>query len=183
MEAENSSKIGDFSHKFTIFTDGSALNNKENASAGWAIYIPRLKKLMSKHMIGTNNQAELEAIRYALWWVNIHISSDKSNKDSDDGEDDFDLKRLINGELFIFTDSEYSMNSITGKWKKLKGNLPKINICRKLISDLQENGISTQFIHVKAHTKKTDFISLNNDIVDSEARRQANNNDKPDKCT
>ena len=47
------------------FTDGSALNNNKDAPAGWAFYIPKLKQLRYDSMIGTNNQAELEA-RYQV---------------------------------------------------------------------------------------------------------------------
>ena len=143
--------------KFTIFTDGSALNNKQEAPAGMAVYIPSHKILLSKSMFSTNNQAELEAIRYALWYF---------------------TKKFINvsipdNTVYIFSDSQYSINAITGKWKNLKDNLPKINVCRNLIHQIDEKGINVEFIYVKAHTRKKDFVSLNNDIVDQEARRKA----------
>ena len=147
----------DYSTKFTIFTDGSALNNKSEAPAGMALYIPSRKLLLSKSMIATNNQAELEAIRYALWYFTQRFID----------------QRLHDNTLYIFTDSEYAISAITGKWKNLKENLPKINVCRGLIKQIDEKGKKTAFIHVKAHTKQKDFISLNNDIVDQEARRRA----------
>lgn len=150
--------VVDYSTKFTIFTDGSALNNKTEAPAGMAVYIPLFKKLFSKSMIATNNQAELEAIRYALWWF-------KSN-----GEHIHTPDRVV----YLFTDSEYSINSISGKWKKLTSNLAKISVIRQLIEDIKTSlNVEVRFIHVKAHTRKKDFISLNNDIVDQEARKKA----------
>ena len=36
-----------YSTKFTVFTDGSALNNKQEAAAGMAIYFPKKKILLS----------------------------------------------------------------------------------------------------------------------------------------
>ena len=140
---------------FCIFTDGSAIGNKQNAPAGAAFYIPSMKKLISKSMYGTNNQAELEAIRYALWYFKENLS----NK--------------IKGEVNIYTDSSYSMNAISGKWKKITANLEKIELIRQWISELGNSDVRINFIHVDAHTGKKDFISVNNDIVDKEARRQA----------
>ena len=154
----------DYSSKFTIFTDGSALNNKAEAPAGMALYIPSRKLLMSKSMISTNNQAELEAVRYALWYFTERFIN----------------LRIPDNTLYIFTDSEYSINAITGKWKNLKENLAKINVCRGLIRRIDEKGKKTVFIHVKAHTGKKDFVSLNNDIVDQEARRRAKENTTAD---
>lgn len=147
----------DYESKFTVFTDGSALNNKANAPAGWAVYIPSVKRLLSKSMIGTNNQAELEAMRYALWFIGRHLN-------------DFDVVDKI---VYIFSDSEYVINSLTGKWK-INENLAKIRACQTLMKKLTDEGYKVEFIHAKAHTKKKDFISLNNDIVDQEARRKAN---------
>ena len=149
----------DYSQKFTIFTDGSALNNKASAPAGSAVYIPSMKRLWSKSMFATNNQAELEAIRYALWWF-------KENAQQ--------IGNIPDNTLYLFTDSAYSMNAISGKWKKLKENMPKITVCRRLISEIKESaGITVAFIHVQAHTRRKDFISVNNDIVDQEARKKA----------
>ena len=147
----------DYENKFTVFTDGSALNNKSEAPAGWAVYIPRVKKLLSKPMIGTNNQAELEAMRYALWFIKMHLPEYK----------------IEDKMIYVFSDSEYVINTLNNKWKA-KENLAKIKVCRMLVQDMVENGYNIEFIHAKAHTKKKDFISLNNDIVDQEARRRAN---------
>ena len=156
----------DYSTKFTIFTDGSALNNKAEAPAGMAFFVPSKKILISKSMIATNNQAELEAIRYALWWFKEKLTDEV----------------VPDNTLFVFSDSAYSINAITGKWKKLKENVKKINVCKMLIKQIEETrGVKTVFIHVKAHTRKKDFVSLNNDIVDHEARKKATEQAEGDK--
>ena len=141
-------------HNFCIFTDGSALGNKKDAPAGAAFYIPSMKKLISKSMYGTNNQAELEAIRYAIWYF-------KEN-----------LMKKVKGVVDIYTDSAYSMNVLTEKWKS-KANGEKIELIKNWLKELEIQGVHINFIHVEAHTKRTDFISINNDIVDKEARRMA----------
>ena len=155
MEGGNDNST-DYSTKFTMFTDGSALDNQQEAPAGMAVYFPKRKILLSKSMVATNNQAELEAIRYGLWYF---------------------IQRFINlpipdKTLYIFSDSEYSINAITGKWKT-KVNVPKIKVCQGLVKTIENKGLKVAFIHAKAHTKKKDFVSLNNDIVDQEARRRA----------
>ena len=155
-DASISGGVVDYSKKFTIFTDGSALNNRAEAPAGMAVYFPSVKVLRSKSMIGTNNQAELEAMRYALWYF-----MEQHKKWT-----------VPDNTIYVFSDSEYVINSIQNKWKA-KENMAKIRICQKLIKLIKTTGFELRFIHVKAHTKKKDFISLNNDIVDQEARRCA----------
>ena len=146
----------DYSNKFTVFTDGSALNNKTDAPAGFAFYFPSTKTLISKGMIGTNNQAELEAMRYSLWYfIKKYIEID-----------------IPENTLYVFSDSEYVINAVTGK-HKVNANKEKIEICKKLIREIKEKGRDIEFIHVYAHTNGKDFISINNGIVDCAARKEA----------
>lgn len=137
------------------FTDGAAKSNAKNASAGWAFYIPKLNYSSSGHMIGTNNQAELTAILQLL----IHLHS---------------LKDKLFSNILIYTDSKYSIGVITGQMKY------KINV--KLIDQIIELrntlGKKVGFKYVEAHTKKTDFISEGNSIVDKLASDAANGNSK-----
>ena len=145
-----------YSKKFTVFTDGSALNNKKDAPAGFAFYFPTTKTLISKGLMGTNNQAELEAMRYCLWYfIQKYIEID-----------------IPDNTLYVFSDSEYVINAITGK-NKVNANKEKIEICKKLIREITEKGKKLEFIHVFAHTKGKDFISINNEIVDYAARKEA----------
>lgn len=145
----------DYSTKFTVFTDGSALNNKKDAPAGCAIYFPTKKHLIAKGMIGTNNQAELEAMRYCLWYfTQKYIDID-----------------IPDNTLYVFSDSEYTINSITGKYNG-SANKEKIEICKKLIKEIEQKR-KIKFIHVYAHTNGKDFISINNEIVDFAARDEA----------
>ena len=74
--------------------------------------------------------------------------------------------------LYVFSDSEYVINAITGK-NKVNANKEKIEICKKLIREITEKGKKLEFIHVFAHTKGKDFISINNEIVDFAARNEA----------
>lgn len=146
----------DYSKKFTVFTDGSALGNKKDAPAGFAFYFPTTKTLISKGLIGTNNQAELEAMRYCLWYfIQKYVEND-----------------IPDNTLYVFSDSEYVLNAITGRHNG-KANKEKIEICKKLIHEIMKKGKKIEFIHVFAHTKGKDFISINNEIVDFAARNEA----------
>lgn len=145
--------------ELVCFTDGSALSNKQNAPAGWACYFPSLKKLFSKGMLGTNNQAELTAISFGLYYALTKLKIKK--------------KKLI-----IKTDSEYSIKVIQSK-NKPKLNEKKVMNCRKLILELKKRGNEVEFSHVSAHTGASDFDSLCNDIVDKKAREKAKGMKRP----
>lgn len=146
----------DYTNKFTAFTDGSALRNSKDSPAGFAVYYPTTKVLISKGLMGTNNQAELEAMRYCLWYFIKKYITDE----------------LPDNTLYIFSDSKYVINSVTGKYNG-KLNKEKIEICKKMIREISNKGIKIEFIHVYAHTHGKDFISVNNEIVDVAARNMA----------
>ena len=69
-------------------------------------------------------------------------------------------------------DISLSVNAITGK-NKVNANKEKIEICKKLIREIKGKGKKIEFIHVFAHTNGKDFISINNEIVDFAARKEA----------
>lgn len=146
-----------FETEFCIFTDGSALGNSKESPAGYAMYIPCVKKLLSKGMFGTNNQAELNAIKFTLWYVKENIEY---------------FKNKIKNGIYILTDSLYSMNCVLGKYKA-KANINLIVICRQFYEDLKNMGYNVEFHHVAAHTGKKDFVSYCNNIVDMSAKKRA----------
>ena len=142
---------------FDIFTDGSALSNSTVSPAGYAVYFPKLCRLFSKSMYGTNNQAELKAIQFALWFL------DKNYKEIVD---------KLTPKVVVYSDSMYCVK-IMSKINTPKKNLEIIEKCFDLIEQLQQKGIHIEFIHVRAHTNMTDYLSKNNDIVDKAARKKA----------
>lgn len=155
----------DYSKELAIFTDGSALSNSNSAPAGWGVYIPLIKKSLSKGIIGTNNQAELEAIRVALWYFKQYF--DKIFKDL--------LSSVVTRDaIYLISDSEYSMNVISGRYKASK-NKDLIASCQTLIQQISDTlHVRVLFMHVNSHTNKQDFLSTNNAIVDTLARTRAN---------
>lgn len=136
--------------KVDIFTDGSALKNQSNAPAGWAFYIPSIDYLHAEGMYGTNNQAELTAIYKAICYV-------------------MNMKQK---EVLIYSDSQYSIDVITGA-KKASKNKELIKDIQLLISNLKEAEMNIKFKHIDAHTGKKDYISISNDKVDKAARDKA----------
>lgn len=133
-----------------VFTDGSAIKNTQDAPGGGAIFIVNNKLVVSCSAYGTNNYHELNAIRYALRCVNQNYTL---------------FKPLFDDTIIMYSDSNYSIKILTGV-NKAKVNLDVINKCKYYLTQLATKGIKVEFKHVAAHTKKTDFMSICNSIVD-----------------
>ena len=156
------------SKNIKIITDGSfkKLKNKK-ALCGYGIYFPNAElENVSRPFIHeplTNQRAELYAILKAL----RKVKKDKIEFDS----------------ITIYTDSEYSIKSLTewyktwqnNNWKNAKGQKvmnqdiirPTINILSDFFSG------KVKFKHVNSHTGKQDFESLSNEMADKLANEGA----------
>ena len=97
------------------FTDGAAKGNSPNASAGWGFYIPKLNVRKSGHIIGTNNVAELTAVKELYKY--ILTLSDPLHQNF---EKPYDLP-----EITVFSDSRYVIGAMTGN--KISANKELIN--------------------------------------------------------
>jgi ribonuclease HI len=151
--------------KIKVFTDGSykKLKNKKEL-CGYGIFFPNgeLPNVSRPfiHSPLTNQRAELYAILKTL--RNI-----KKNK-------------LTYEEIIIYTDSEYSIKSLTvwyknwelNKWKNSKGEkVMNQDIIRPTIKLLKD--MNVKFQHVNSHTGKQDFESLSNEMADKLANEGA----------
>ena len=150
-----------------IFTDGSfkKLKNKKILCA-YGIFFPNGEMPnVSRPFIHeplTNQRAELYAILKSL--RNII----KENKEFD--------------EIHIFTDSEYSIKSLTewyktwekNEWKNAKKE-PVMNqdIIKPIIKIIKNYNGKIKFTHVNSHTGKQDFESLSNEMADKLANEGA----------
>ncbi len=150
-----------------IFTDGSfkKLKNKQ-VLCGYGIYFPNGElDNVSRAFIHeplTNQRAELYAILKAL----RNIEKNKIEFDS----------------IIIYTDSEYSIKSVTewykswekNNWKNAKGQaVMNQDIIRPLIKILKSYSGKIKFQHVNSHTGKQDFESLSNEMADKLANEGA----------
>lgn len=143
---------------FCIFTDGSALSNAKNACAGSCIYIPKINFIVLKSMYGTNNIAELEAIRYASRYVFKNIER---------------LSKFIkNKTIHIISDSEYSIKAILGI-NQVKANKELIEKAQYYIQEINKKGFVVNISKVRAHTTNKDFFSVCNKVVDMGAKLEA----------
>jgi ribonuclease HI len=147
-----------------IFTDGSHI--KPQNLCGYGIHFPNAEfedigKPFTKEP-RTNQRAELYAIYKAIKIVTKHDNT-------------LDIK--------IYTDSEYSIKSLTIWIKNWKENnwisstkKPVMNqdIIKKIDKLMEEHTGKIKFHHVRAHTGKTDFESVHNDITDKLAKQGAN---------
>lgn len=153
-----------------VFTDGSCIQStKKNAAsrpAGYACVFPEYPKLnFAAKLEGkekTNNRAEFTACIVAL-----QIS-----------EKEIDPK--FERPLKVYTDSELLINSLTKwlpgwkakNWKKADGSPVKnVDLLKALDELLKRRKVI--FKHVRAHTGKKDWESLNNDLADRMAKTAA----------
>jgi len=146
-----------------VFTDGSHI--KPQNLCGYGIHFPNgefkdIGNPFTKSPL-TNQRAELYAIYKAIKIVSQH---DK------------------NMNITIYTDSEYSIKSLTiwiHNWKKNKwitaSKKPVLNrdIIEKIDNLIQTHLGKINFIHVRAHTGKKDYVSIHNDITDNLAKKGA----------
>ncbi len=155
------------SKSIRIFTDGSfkKLKNKKTL-CGYGIYFPdgELDNVSRPfiHKPLTNQRAELYAILKSL----RNIEKNKLKLD----------------EIHIYTDSEYSIKSLTvwyktwekNEWKNSKNEaVMNQDIIRPIIKLIKKFPGNVKFTHVNSHTGKQDFESLSNEMADKLANEGA----------
>lgn len=146
-----------------VFTDGACKSNgKHGAKASYAGWFPSNKELSFSRLLPenesqTNQRAELRGIHDS-----VKILYDQ---------------KLFDIHLKIFTDSLYSKNCLSiwinswiqKGWKTTDGSQVKHRDLIEPLNDMLKSFKEYSIIHVKAHTGKQDYNSLNNDIVDKMA--------------
>jgi ribonuclease HI len=142
-----------------IFTDGSCMKKpNQTPKCGYGIHFPNneFKDISRPFTHGelTNQRAELHAIYKGIRTVTKNM--------------EFDI-------LNVYTDSEYSIKSLTvwiKNWKKngWKGSNKKPvanqDIIKKIDEYLEKNKGKIFFHHVRSHTGKKDYYSLGNEKAD-----------------
>jgi ribonuclease HI len=155
-----------FEPDYYVYTDGSCSNNgKVNAVAGIGIYFGENDgRNVSQKISGkqSNNTAELGAILHLYTIIKEDILSGKK--------------------IGIVSDSEYAIRCVTSYGKKCeeagwKKDIPNKEIVKN-VYDLYKDKSNVQFIHIMAHTGKTDIHSIGNDGAD----KLANNAIGLDEC-
>jgi ribonuclease HI len=152
-------ELVDFEPDYHVYTDGAcSKNGTRTASAGIGIYFgendPRnvSEKLLGKQ---TNNLAELTAIVKTHAIIRPDLLSGKK--------------------VAIFTDSEYAIKCVSTYGEKCyKQNwnvdIPNKELVKTAYELYKDNSNNVRFIHVRAHTQKTDIHSIGNDQADKLAR-------------
>jgi ribonuclease HI len=147
-------------NKILVFTDGSYI--KSYNSCGYGVYFPngefRNISRRFKRVPLTNQRAELYAIYKAIKTIQ---------------------KKSLDYSIKIYTDSEYSIKSLTiwikdwkkKSWKSSTGkDVMNQDLIKKIDEIILKNNGQIEFQHVRSHTGKKDFESINNDIVDKLAK-------------
>jgi ribonuclease HI len=152
-----------------VFTDGSCIQSSQNKNgnrpAGYACVFPEYPKYSFAGKLEgkekTNNRAEFTACIVAF---QIADKIDPSYQKP----------------LKVFTDSELLINSLTKwlngwkakNWKKADGSPVKNVDLLKTLDELMKKR-KVVFKHVRAHTGKKDWESVNNDLADQMAKKAA----------
>jgi ribonuclease HI len=151
----------------SIYTDGSSINNgRKNSRGAYASVYPDTPELSFGRPLPpqgsqTNQTAELTGIL--------------------EGVRGLKAQRSLSGVVIrICTDSEYSINCLT-KWvsgwrkKDWKTSEGKPVVHRTLLEEILKEleGITHQFVHVRAHTGGGDIDSKWNDLADQLANKSA----------
>jgi ribonuclease HI len=152
-----------------IYTDGSFIKNKNGIKCGYGIYFPNgeYKSIGRKftHAPITNNRAELYAILKTIILCNI-----------------INEKRITEGdkkikEIIIYTDSEYSVKTLTiwyKNWIKIGKKYLNKDIIDLIVDAMKDADFKVKLKHVRAHTGKKDPHSIANDVADGLAKKGAN---------
>lgn len=151
--------------RLIVFTDGAcSQNGSKFAKAGYAVVWPYRSELnIKKRLIGfeqTNNRAEYSAL------IEAQKIADQ-------------IDRTQQKPLYVYTDSQLLIDSITkwlsgwkkNGWKKADKK-PVLN--QDLLKQIDDNPRPLIFKHVRAHTGRKDWESINNDLVDRLAREAIN---------
>jgi ribonuclease HI len=125
--------------KIKVYTDGSSYPNGPNGAAGAGVVIingPKVVGFSFKLQNGTNNQAELMAIKLGL--EKVHMALQKVPN----WEDEVTVE--------VISDSEYSINSVSGVWSltPTKKNHAIISNTILMVSRFKH----ITFKHVRGHT-------------------------------
>ena len=142
----------------TVYTDGSYMKTKQGEKCGYGVYFPNkelsnISKKFKKFPL-TNQRAELYAIYKAIKKIS---------------------KKIKFNRLEIYSDSEYSIKSLTiwiKSWKKNnwktanKKEVLNQDIIKKIDKLLSKYDGKIFFTHVRSHTGKKDKHSLGNEEAD-----------------
>ena len=152
-------ELVDFEPDYYVYTDGAcSKNGTRTASAGIGIYFGENDpRNLSEKLIGkqTNNLAELTAIAKTHAIIRSDLLSGKK--------------------VAIVTDSEYAIKCVSTYGEKCyKQNwnvdIPNKELVKTAYELYKDHSTNVRFIHIRAHTQKTDIHSIGNDQADKLAR-------------
>ena len=108
--------------------------SKENESRyfhrWFCYYLPNENIIRSEFMVGTSDQAELQALYEAFLFLSY--------------------KEIVSETINIYSDNEYALNAVSERKKRSKR---KIN----LIELLKNDRSTINFIHIDAYSKSVDY--------------------------
>lgn len=131
-------------NKIIIYTDGGSRNNPGPAALG--VYIPQLNKEYSKYLgETTNNEAEYQAVVFALKKIKQLIGKEKSK----------------NTEIEIRSDSELLISQLNGQYKIREKNFVPFFI---EIWNLKQDFKEVKFVQVPREENKRADLLVNKEL-------------------
>lgn len=161
-----------YNKSISVFTDGSFIkktnNGKTNIYAGYGVHFPDkqlddISRPLTKGKL-TNQRGELYAVYVALYRIHKYLEVTY---------------------VKVYSDSTYvvdTLNDWVFKWeangwkrdnKKIPSNLDIIKPIFNKIMKMKKDGINIKLFYVRAHTKRKDWYSIHNSIVDDLAKEGA----------
>ncbi len=133
-----------FNEGYIIYTDGGSRGNPGPAAIG--VFISQLDKEYSKHFgITTNNEAEYQAVIFALKKIKQLIGKEKSKKN----------------EIEIRSDSELLINQLNGRYKIKEKNLIPFFI---EIWNLKQDFSKVKFTQIPREENKRADLLVNREL-------------------
>lgn len=139
-------------HKFLIHTDGGSRGNPGSAAIGVVIEGIGDKKEYGEHIgVTTNNEAEYQAVIFALKKLKQLVGSDKAEK----------------SHAVFYMDSELIMKQLNHEYKVKEENIQKLFL---EVHNLQLDFGKVEFKHV-LRGKNTEADKLVNQVLDREENK------------
>lgn len=147
---------------YNVYTDGACSNNgRINASAGIGIFFKENdSRNVSRKVSGkqTNNVAELTAIIDTFPIIESDIIMGKH------------IKIVTDSEYAIKCVKDYGRKCALQNWSK---NIPNKELVKNIYEKYKDFS-NVEFVHIKAHTKSTDELSIGNMWADKLANNAIN---------
>lgn len=163
------------------FTDGSVKKNGDlNTIGGFACHFPENTKYNIQTALYPESKYNSEIINDGINIIKVNYATNniaeylasisaikKNNEINELNNTDYGIIIYSDSLLLVKTVNEWMHKWVKNDWKRSSGEIKNLELVKELYNIVNEK---TKFVWVKAHSKKTDYFSINNNIVDVMSR-------------